>query len=176
MVQNFEWCKFSYISNGHSVFENKLRKYERHAQLHRVQFEVLAISPLQKLRSGVSFPIPCNGSLSASVSPATIKEANKAVKSVTSEGKSKRRGSCAMFSPEQQAAICKYASLHARQIFSSARGILANGRVPIGRPLAIERTRACSRSCKTTKIYSQGILVNYTKICTNENFPLFSRY
>ena len=36
-----------------------------------------------------------NGSLSASVSPATIKEANEAVKSVTSEGKSKRRGSYA---------------------------------------------------------------------------------
>ena len=35
--------------------------------------------------------------------------------------------------------------------------------------------RTCSRSCKfkTTKIYSQGILVNYTKICTNENFPLY---
>ena len=26
---------------------------------------------------------------------------------------------------------------------------------------------------KTTKIYSQGILVDYTKICTNENFPLY---
>ena len=53
-----------------------------------------------------------NGSLSASVSPAVIKEANEAVKSVTSEGKSKRRGSYAKFSPEQQAAIGKYASLH----------------------------------------------------------------
>ena len=26
---------------------------------------------------------------------------------------------------------------------------------------------------KTTKIYSQGILVDYSKICTNENFPLY---
>ena len=26
---------------------------------------------------------------------------------------------------------------------------------------------------KTAKIYSQDILVNYTKICTNENFPLY---
>ena len=56
-----------------------------------------------------------NGSLSASVSPAAIKEANEAVKSVTSEGKSKRRGSYAKFSPEQQAAIGKYASLHGNQ-------------------------------------------------------------
>ena len=53
-----------------------------------------------------------NGSL---VSPAAIKEANEAVKSVTSEGKSKRRGSYAKFSPEQQAAIGKYASLHGNQ-------------------------------------------------------------
>ena len=55
-----------------------------------------------------------NGSLSASVSPAVIKEANEAVKSVTSGGK-RRRGSYAKFSPEQQAAIGKYASLHSNQ-------------------------------------------------------------
>jgi len=28
---------------------------------------------------------------------------------------------------------------------------------------------------KTTKIYSQGILVDYSKICTNENFLLYGR-
>ena len=37
---------------------------------------------------------------------------------------------------------------------------------------------ACARAVdhakfKTTKIYSQGISVNYSKICTNENFPLY---
>lgn len=53
-----------------------------------------------------------NGALSASVSPAVIKEANEAVKSVTSERKGKRRGSYAKFTPEQQAAIGKYASLN----------------------------------------------------------------
>ena len=26
---------------------------------------------------------------------------------------------------------------------------------------------------KTTKMYSQGILVDYSKFCTNENFPLY---
>ena len=52
-----------------------------------------------------------NGELSASISPAAIKEVNEAVKSVTCERKSKRRGSYSKFSPEQQAAIGKYASL-----------------------------------------------------------------
>ena len=51
-----------------------------------------------------------NGELSASISPAAIKEANEAVKSVTYERKSKQRGSYSKFSPEQQAAIRKYAS------------------------------------------------------------------
>ena len=50
-----------------------------------------------------------NGALSASVSPATIKEANEAVKSMTCERKSKQRGS---YTKEQQVAIGKYASLN----------------------------------------------------------------
>ena len=37
--------------------------------------------------------------------------------------------------------------------------------------------RAISRSkhtkLKNTKIYSKGVLVNHTKISTNENFPLY---
>ena len=45
-----------------------------------------------------------SGPLSASISPATIKEANDAVKSV-SKIKSKPRGSYAKFTPELQAAI-----------------------------------------------------------------------
>ena len=40
------------------------------------------------------------------------------------------------------------------------------------------RMRAISRSkhtkLKSTKIYSKGVLVNHTKISTNENFPLYS--
>ena len=55
---------------------------------------------LQGLRSRVTFPIPMDRYRHQL---AAIKEANKAVKSVTSEGKSKRRGSYAKFSPEQQA-------------------------------------------------------------------------
>ena len=39
------------------------------------------------------------------------------------------------------------------------------------------RMRAISRSkhtkLKNTKIYSKGVLVNHTKISTNENFPLY---
>jgi len=46
------------------------------------------------------------------VSPAPIKEANEAVKSVTNEGKSKQRGSYTKFSTEQQAALGKYGSTH----------------------------------------------------------------
>ena len=70
-----------------------------------------------------------NGELSASVSPAAIKEANEAVRSVTCERKSKRRGSYSKFSPEQQAEIGKYASLNGNQAairhFSKQRGILS---------------------------------------------------
>ena len=59
-----------------------------------------------------------------------------------------------MFSPEQQVAIGKYASLHANQTFSSACGI-AKGCVLIGWPLNV-RTRAVDHAkFKTTKIYSQ---------------------
>ena len=40
------------------------------------------------------------------------------------------------------------------------------------------RMHAISRSkhtkLKNTKIYSKGVLVNHTKISTNENFPLYS--
>ena len=56
-----------------------------------------------------------NGELLASVSPAAIKDANEAVKSVTCERKSKRRGSYSKFSPEQQAAIGTYAFLNGNQ-------------------------------------------------------------
>ena len=57
-----------------------------------------------------------NGELSASISPAAIKEANEAVKRVTCERKSKRRGSYSKFLPEQQAVIRKYTSLNGNQV------------------------------------------------------------
>ena len=58
-----------------------------------------------------------------------------------------------------QVAIGKYASLHANQTFSSACGI-ANGRVLIGRPLNVRARAVAHAEFKTTKIDSQGILVN----------------
>ena len=68
-----------------------------------------------------------NRSLSASVSPAMMKEASEAVKNMTSERKTKRRGSYTKFSPEQQAAIGKYACLHGNQVaiwhFSKQLGV-----------------------------------------------------
>ena len=48
-----------------------------------------------------------SGPLSASLSPAVIKEASEAVSTMTSEGKSNQRGSYAKFTPEQQAVIGK---------------------------------------------------------------------
>ena len=83
-----------------------------HAGKRRQLFEVLTKCLFTAtLRS---LPDP-NGELSASVSPAAIKDANEAVKSVTCERKSKRRGSYSKFSPEQQATIGKYASLNGNQ-------------------------------------------------------------
>ena len=53
-----------------------------------------------------------SGPLSASVSPAAIKDAKEAVRSATW---SKPRGKYATFTPEQQVAIGEYASLHGNQ-------------------------------------------------------------
>ena len=50
-------------------------------------------------------------SLSTSISPAAIKDANEAVKSAVTP-RSKSRGAYAKHTPEQQAAIGKYASMH----------------------------------------------------------------
>ena len=55
-----------------------------------------------------------SGPLSAAVSPAAIREANEAVKGVTG-GSAKAWGKCAKLTPEQQAAIGEYASLHGNQ-------------------------------------------------------------
>ena len=55
-------------------------------------------------------PAP-TGSLSTSISPAVIKDANEAVKSAVTP-RSKSRGAYAKHTPEQQAAIGKYASTY----------------------------------------------------------------
>ena len=52
--------------------------------------------------------------LSVSISPAAIKEANDAVKSV-GKSKSEKRGSYAKFTLDQQAEIGKYALMHGNQ-------------------------------------------------------------
>ena len=73
--------QISYISNAHSVFENKNCKFERHEQLPRAQFEVLTMSLYSyfaKASKRSVLPNP-NGSLLASVIPTAIKEANEAV-------------------------------------------------------------------------------------------------
>jgi hypothetical protein len=62
-----------------------------------------------------SLPDP-RGQLSAVMSPEAIKEANEAVeKAATSRRKGKQRGSYAKFTPDQQAAIGKYAAVHGNQ-------------------------------------------------------------
>ena len=59
-------------------------------------------------------------------------------------------------------------------VTSSAHRVLANGHVLIGLPFEPVCTCGVDHAkFKTTKIYSQGILVNYIKVCTNENFPLY---
>ncbi len=55
-----------------------------------------------------------SGPLSASFSPAAIKDATEAVRSATRV--TKPRGKYAKFTPEQQAAIGEYASLHGNQV------------------------------------------------------------
>ena len=98
------------------------------------------------------------------------KKNNYNVKRVTSEGNSKWRGSYRLFSPVQQAAIGKYASLHA---FSFARGVDHKWTHPNWRPLNVCLHAVNHAKFKTTKIYSLVILVNYMKICSNENLPLY---
>ena len=56
------------------------------------------------------FPRP-SGTLSSSVSPAAIKQANEAVKSALTPA-SKARGPYTKYTPQQQAMIGEYASLH----------------------------------------------------------------
>ena len=55
-----------------------------------------------------------SGTLSSSISPAAIKQANEAVKSALTPV-SKARGAYSKYTPEQQAMMGEYASLHDNQ-------------------------------------------------------------
>ncbi len=78
--------------------------------------------------------------LSASLSPAAIKDPNEAVRSATRV--TKPRGKYAKFTPEQQAAIGEYASLHSNQ--AAIRRVLK------------QLGEAAHAKFKNTKFYSKG--------------------
>ncbi len=92
-----------------------------------------------------------SGPLSASLSPAAIKDANEAVRSATRVTKPR-----AKFTPGQQAAI---ASLHGNQAAI--------------RHVSKQLGEAAHAKFKNTKFYSKGNSVIYAKICTYQNFPLY---
>ena len=52
------------------------------------------------------------GPLSSTLTPATVKDANTAIKSCAGSSAAKPMGTYAKFTPNEQAAIAKYASLH----------------------------------------------------------------
>lgn len=68
------------------------------------------LQPLPAKKDNLPNP---NGPLSSSISPATIKKGNEAVKSVMN--RQRKRGNYAKFSSEQQAQIGEYASLNGNQ-------------------------------------------------------------
>ncbi len=98
--------------------------------------------------------------LSASLRPAAIKDANEAVRSATRV--TKPRGKYAKFTPEQQAAIAEYASLHGNQAAI--------------RHVSKQLREAAHAKLKNTKFYSKGNSVIYAKICTYQNFPLYGTF
>ena len=116
----FVWCKFSYIS----YTSLDIRNFERSNSLNHsrpLTFYIPAVRGVNKTtlyryfaKTSTKLPNP-NGDLSASVSPAAIKEANEAVESAICERKSKRRVSYSKFSPEQRAEVRKYASINGNQ-------------------------------------------------------------
>ena len=69
-----------------------------------------------------------SGHLSSSVSPATIKAANEAVRESALTPTSKSRGTCAKYTPAQQVMIGEYASMHgnlaAVRHFTKKRGVV----------------------------------------------------
>ncbi len=101
-----------------------------------------------------------SGPLPASLSPAAIKDANEAVRSATRV--TKPRGKYAKFTPEQQAAIGEYASLHGNQAAI--------------RHVSKQLGEAAHPKLKNPKFYSKGNSVIYAKICTYQNFPLYGAF
>ncbi len=99
-----------------------------------------------------------SGPLSASLSPAAIKDVNEAVRSPTRV--TKPRGKYAIFTPEQQAVIGEYASLHGNQVAI--------------RRVSKQLGEAVHAKFKNTKFYSKGNSVIYVKICTYQHFLLYS--
>ncbi len=98
-----------------------------------------------------------SGPLSASLSPADIKDANDrgSEKCYTChEAKSQIYAR-----PEQQAAIGEYASLHGNQAAI--------------RHVSKQFGEAAHAKFKNIKFYSKGNSVIYAKICTYQNFPLY---
>ncbi len=65
----------------------------------------------------------------------------------------------AKFTPEQQAAIGEYASLHGNQVAI--------------RRVSKQLGEAAQAKFKNMKFYSKGNSVIYEKICTYQNFPLY---
>ena len=96
-MRNFEDIKILILAKG---AQNSLRSRVKEMSLYRY------LQPLDAL------PDP-NGWLSSSVSPSAIKDANEAVRSATRT--TMPRGRYAKFTPEQQAAIGEYVSLHGNQ-------------------------------------------------------------
>ena len=115
-----------------------------------------AVALYQYFQPSNGLPDP-SGSLSASVSHVTIKDANEAVRSTT---QSKPRVNYAKFIPKQQAVIGKYASLHSNQV-----AILKKLGVEMKVTLVQMHTKIQK---KKKKIFSVRFIAIYTKICTSK--------
>ena len=118
-----------------------------------------------------------NGSLSASVSPTAMREANEAV--------TRERGSIqgVTLSSNLSSTCNRQVCLSTQQPSGYSALLQAAGSDifvctwNISKPTACTCTHAVDHAkLKTTKIYSQVILVKYSKICTNENFLLYGSY
>ena len=107
--------------------------------------------------------------LSASISPAVIKDANEAVRSAT---RSKSRGKYAKLIPEQQAVIGKYASLYGNQ--AAIHHFFKKLGVEIKVTLVHVHTKIKIRKFLYCHLYENFFIAIYTKICTSQNFPLYS--
>ena len=114
------------------------------------------------------------GSLSSSISPAAIKDANTAVKQcayLSSQAAAKPRGTYVKFTPENQAAIAKYASI-VNDARSMVLGYLPNSpcvqqnirRVKLG--VALKRPARMPRKFRKFK-FRNFILREISNLCEN---------